>query len=88
MKPPREYECLGGPICGRRVAKTKNMSNFVCHDDQLVPHYYRLIRVVNDARTEGITFYHYFGSNRETAHKKHPTLVPPREKFKPIRRKK
>lgn len=87
MGSPRRYECLGGPLCGRRVAKTVNMESFICHDNDKVTHFYRLIRVTDDARENGVTYYHYCGTNHKTAYTRPPTLLMPREKYKPLKRK-
>lgn len=81
------YECIGGPLCGRDVARTLNMESFSCKDADGETHYYRLIRVVNNENTAAAMYYHYFGTNKQLANKRHPTLLMPADKYKPLKKR-
>lgn len=81
------YECMGGPLCGREVARTLNMESFSCKDADGLTHYYRLIRMLNKEGTAAAMYYHYFGMNKLAARRGHPTLLPPPDKYKALKKR-
>jgi hypothetical protein len=80
----KSYEALGGPLCGRRVARLKNMKRFYCTDGGGEYHFYRLIRVISEDGCSAATYYHYFGTDKVAAEKKGPTLLPGAHLYKPL----
>jgi len=83
----KRYECMGGPLCGRMVARTLNMQSFACKDQDGEQHYYRLIRMVNREGTGAAMYYHYFGTDMAKARKMFPTLLPPDENYRPLKKR-
>jgi hypothetical protein len=80
-KIPR-YECIGGPLCGKKMEKPMGASKFVVGDDENLPHFYRLIRIAKNDHSATATFFHYFGSNARAASKAHPKLLPPERLYR------
>ena len=74
---------LGGPLCGRKMARPYYRADrFVYADDDGTPHFYRLIRIARDDHSAAAVFFHYFGKNVEYAAKAHPRMIPPDRLFK------
>lgn len=73
----KQYECLGGPLCGQKMERPEDYDRFVYADPDNRPHFYRLIKIARNDHSAIATFFHYFGSNQKAAVKAHPTLLPP-----------
>lgn len=74
------YECIGGPLCGKRVQG--GGEKIACEDDDGTPHFYRLIRVAKNDFSAFAKFYHYFGTSVQRAEEAHPCLLPPQRLFR------
>lgn len=81
------YECLGGPLCGRRVQDERSIGRFAYQDDDAGIHFYRLVRIENDERTAGVTFFHYFGGNPRAALDAPPVMIPYKQLARATKRK-
>lgn len=80
-----KYECIGGPMDGRRVAKPDGESAFYSLDRSRrdpYPHFYRLC--VSTAKVGGkrkkARFWHYIGTTPDADRR--PTLSAPPKLFK------
>jgi hypothetical protein len=76
----RRYECIGGPMCGKRIEGGGD--RVACEDEAGVHHYYRLIRVAKNDFSAFAKFYHYFGTNISAAEAAMPCLIPPQRLFR------
>jgi len=84
----RCYECIGGPLCGRKMARPgHDADRFVYADEDNRPHFYRLIRVARNDLSAFAMFFHYFGNNVEYAAKAGPTLLPPDRLYRKRKKK-
>lgn len=83
----RRYECLGGPLCGKRIEDGLGTGGLFCADEEGIPHFYRLIRVARNDYSAAAVFFHYFGSSPTRARDAAPTLVPHDRLFKQRKRK-
>lgn len=78
----RKYECLGGPLDGKKVRRGLR---FV-QPDGMIPHYYRLITLLSSDRTRETKFYHYFGTSLHRACTKDLCMIPMKAKFWPVKK--
>jgi hypothetical protein len=81
------FECIGGPLCGTRVEDAHDTGRFVYEDDDESIHFYRLIRIENDERTAGVTFFHYYGGDQRAAMRGTPRIIPYKQLARASRRK-
>lgn len=79
------YECIGGPMDGKRLAKPMGLACFYCMDrsrKDTNPHFYRLC--VSTAKVKGVRkkarFWHYIGTTPDA--ERRPTLSPPVRLFR------
>lgn len=79
-KQKNSFECIGGPLCGRRISGAGE--GVVYEDDDMNTHFYRLIRVVKNDHSARAIFYHYFGTDFRRAQSAEPMLLPPQRLFR------
>jgi hypothetical protein len=84
----RKHECLGGPLCGRMVARVPSMNRFFVADDAGDTHFYRLLKIVADDGGSAAMFFHYCGTDPQRCEDFMPTMRPSPDMFKPIKRRK
>jgi hypothetical protein len=81
MRKVKRYECLGGPLDGRKVPARGQVIFVDDFDEQR--HFYRLCTCsMEDSDVVGLkfaTYYHYLG---DRLHNAEPVLIPHRRKFK------
>jgi len=82
----RRYECIGGPLCGKKVERMGNAEGFSYTDKDFKTHWYRIIRVAKNDFSAVAKFFHYFGINGKIAKDAHPRLMPPDHLFKKTKR--
>ena len=81
------YECIGGPLCGKRIKDDLDGGGFSYHDGDSRAHFYRLVRIETKDKSAGYTFFHYFGSNAWMATKAKPVFVPHKQLKRAEKRK-
>lgn len=84
---PKMYECLGGPLCGKKVENPFECGGFAHYTGDGVPYFYRLVRIQSRRGGATATFFHYFGNNPERAKRADPTLVPHHRLFRSKKKK-
>lgn len=83
----KAYECIGGPLCGKKVDDPFDAGAFAHYTGDGKPYFYRLVRLETHGGESAAEFFHYFGNNPERAKRASPTLVPHRRMFRSKKKK-
>lgn len=85
----RAFECFGGPLCGRHIAKPRG-GDVVVLDDGERQHYYRLCKAVTvnwqtQEEKASVIYWHYVGAFRSVEdfleNDSPPKILPPESEF-------